>query len=631
MNNPVLYKAVARWYHLAMGLLNFNSIVKYFGNRCLINEVSFSVERGDRVALIGPNGSGKTTLIKIAMGLESCDLGSATFSRGTKVGYLMQNFEAFEPDETALYWSRVVKLENAMRALEQQMANASPQELDTLMTQYEKLCSRYEAIDGYVVESRLKAILFGLGLKSEALLTPVSLLSSGEKMRVALARILLTTPDLLILDEPTNHLDIDATMWLEEYLKTFAGGVLVVSHDRYFLDRVATRIVELNNADIVTFKGNYSSFIQQQQIRAEFMDKERDRLDREILRQKELYTTLRSHRMITAAQSRQKVIDKLKLERTEIVRKKKQGHLGKINTVGLNLEAAQHKSREIAICRGATKSFGDNLLFKDVSFQIGGGEHVAIVGANGCGKTTLLKMLQGLDSDFKGECAIGSWVKSGVLDQNTEFEDTSLTMSDMVLAQREQSEQEVRAILAKVGFYGEEIYKTIALLSGGERVRLKLALLMQQNPQCLILDEPTNHLDLPARDAVERAVREFLGTVIMVSHDRYFLNRCAERILAFKDKQLTSYEGNWDDYLLAIAPPPVAAQKPVVKKAQSTTAPRQPKVDEKKQIEDEISLLEKQKSDMEAELNQSTPLEHYSRLQEVYNRLNELYDRWVEL
>ncbi|MDD3401080.1 MAG: ABC-F family ATP-binding cassette domain-containing protein [Eubacteriales bacterium] len=612
-----------------MGLVNFNGIVKYFGNRCLINEVSFTVEQGERVALIGPNGSGKTTLIRIAMGIETCDLGGASFSRGTRVGYLMQNFEAFEADQTALYWSEVVNLEQKMRQLEAQMALPSA-DTDELMAQYARVSAKYESIDGYVVESRLKAILFGLGLKSEALLTPVNLLSSGEKMRVALARILLTSPDLLILDEPTNHLDISATMWLEEYLKSFSGGVLVVSHDRYFLDCIATRIVELNNSSIVTFKGNYSNFLLQQQIRLEYMQKEKARLDREILREKELYTTLRSHRKITAAQSRQKVISKLSEERSALALRKQQGHLGKINTVGLNIAASDHLSAEIAVADHATKYFGENLLFENVSFLIEGGQHVAIVGANGCGKTTLLRMLMGLDEDFSGKCAIGSWVRTGVLDQNTEFDDVSLSAFEQIMADKEQSEVSVRDALSKVGFYGDEIFKPISLLSGGERVRLKLALLMQQNPQCLILDEPTNHLDLPAREAVENAVINFKGTVIAVSHDRYFLNRCAQRIIAFADKHVSTYQGNWDDYLVAIAPPAVEV-KPQQRKFQKPTPPAEPKRDRQKELESEIAELEWQKYELEEQLSEATPLSSYQELQKLYERISTLYDEWEKL
>ncbi|MDO4564538.1 MAG: ABC-F family ATP-binding cassette domain-containing protein [Clostridia bacterium] len=615
-----------------MGLLNFNGIVKYYGNRCLLNEVTFTVERGDRLALIGPNGSGKTTLLRIANGLESCDMGGASFSRGTRVGYLMQNFEMLGEDENALYWSEVVKLEQKMSRLQKAMADAAGNELSELMAQYERVCAKYESMDGYVVESRLKATLLGLGLKSEALTTPISKLSSGERMRVALARILLTSPDLLILDEPTNHLDVNATMWLEEYLKGFSGGVLVVSHDRYFLDRVATRIVELNNGSVVSFKGNYSSFLQQKQIRLDFLNKERARLDREILREKEIYTTLRSHRMIKAAQSREKVIARLTEERAELRQKKRQGHLGAVNTASINLKPTDHISAEIAVCENASKRFGDVELFSAASFVIGGGEHLAIVGPNGCGKTTLLRMLQGLDADFTGKCRIGSWVRTGVLDQNTEFDDTSLSMIQLVTLEKEQTEDSARLALSRVGFYGDEIFKPIGLLSGGERVRLKLALLMQQNPQCLILDEPTNHLDLPAREAVENAVASFRGTVIAVSHDRYFLNRCAERILAFENKRLVSYEGNWDDYMKATAldndkPAPAGKKRGAAKPAAPAASAPDPSVELEKRIE----ALEAKKDQLEAALNELTPLDTYLELQSLYDEIDALYAEWLKI
>lgn len=616
-----------------MGLLNFNGIVKYYGNRCLLNEITFTVERGERLALIGPNGSGKTTLLRIANGLETCDLGGTSFSRGTKVGYLMQNFESSDQEENALYWSEVVNLEKRMEALQQEMESATSDQLPNLLAQYEKVCLRYESMDGYVVQSRLKATLLGLGLKAEALTTPLSKLSSGEKMRVSLARILLTSPDLLILDEPTNHLDIAATEWLEEYLKSFAGGVLVVSHDRYFLDRIATRIIELNNSTIVSFKGNYSNFLMQQQIRLDYLNKERARLDREILREKELYTTLRSHRKIKAAQSREKVITRLETERDELKLKKRQGHLGKVNAAGIHMQASDHISAEIARCENLTKRFGDMLLINHATFTIAGGEHVAIVGPNGCGKTTLLKMLMGLDSDFEGSCKIGNWVRVGVLDQNTEFENTAISMCDMVIEEKEQSEDSVRQLLSKVGFYGEEIHKPISLLSGGERVRLKLALLMQQSPQCLILDEPTNHLDLPAREAVENAVATFKGTVIAVSHDRYFLNKCADRILAFEKQSINSYDGNWDAYMAeknSSTSPVIKSKAPLrsVKKYEGHTKASNSGLSAN--LEKEIAEYEVRKAQIEDSLCESTTFETYRELESIYQVLNELYEKWLQ-
>ncbi len=615
-----------------MGLLNFQGITKTYAQRLLLDSITFSVERGERLALIGPNGAGKTTLVRIAMGQEVADAGQAFLARGTQAGFLMQDLSTLGDDESALRWGEIVQLEDRMRALEAQMAAAAPDETDALLKSYARLTARYEAMDGYTVEARLKATLLGLGLRKEALATPLHQLSSGERMRVALARILLKSPDLLVLDEPTNHLDIGATVWLEEYLRQFPGGVLIISHDRYFLDRVATRVIELKNATTIEHHGNYSSFLQQQQIRTEFMHSEKERLDREIRLTGDLARRLRATAHITQAQSREKRIERMKAERQQLLAAQKEGHLGRVNATQLNLARSAHISAEVAVAEHAAKRFGSRMLFQDVSFLIRGGEHVAIVGENGCGKTTLLRMLLGLDGDIAGVCRIGSWVKVGLLDQNAEFDDERRTMLEEVIHQKEQLERPARDLLSKVGFYGDEIHKEIAKLSGGERVRLKLALLLQQEPQCLVLDEPTNHLDLPAREAVENAVKTFRGTVIAVSHDRYFLNRCATRILAFENGTVVPYEGNWDDYRAAIAAgKDVQARTaaPVKQRAQAEQAVKRGDETAQAALETEIQRLEAQKQALEALMGPDAGAEVYAEYQQAEAALEALYDAWA--
>ncbi|MEG0766798.1 MAG: ABC-F family ATP-binding cassette domain-containing protein, partial [Clostridia bacterium] len=460
-------------------------------------------------------------------------------------------------------------------------------------------------------------------------------LSSGERMRVALARILLRGPDLIVLDEPTNHLDIAATMWLEEYLSAFTGGVFLISHDRYFLDRVATRIIELKNATTVVHHGNYSGFLQQQAIRKAFLESEKERLDHEIRSESALARKLRATAHITQAKSREKGIERLRVARVQVRASQTEGHLGKVNAVGLRLTHDAHISAEVAAARHAGKRFGERVLLEDANFLIRGGEHVAFVGANGCGKTTLLRMLLGQDDDHTGTCRLGSWVRVGLLDQNAEFIDEARTMLAEVIKQREQPEDTARTLLGKVGFYGDEIQKTIDKLSGGERVRLKLALLLQQAPQCLVLDEPTNHLDLPAREAVERAVADFRGTVLAVSHDRYFLNRCATRIIAFEGVHLVSYAGNWDVYqqtLAARMQPEIPAQQAVhAKHGESPAARAEDSSARIAEMEREIASLEAQMQQMTHRMMPDAPPSLYQDYEQASKQLEMLYEQWTKL
>ncbi|NLG25113.1 MAG: ABC-F family ATP-binding cassette domain-containing protein, partial [Clostridiales bacterium] len=408
-------------------------------------------------------------------------------------------------------------------------------------------------------------------------------------------------------------------------------------HDRYFLDRVATRIVELKNATTVTHHGNYSSFLSQRQIREAFLQSEKRRLDNKLREEAELARNLRASAHIRQAQSREKGIERLRGERRALADAQREGHLGKVDAVALKLSGDGHISAEVAIAEGVTKKFGDRALFENASFLIRGGEHVAFVGPNGCGKTTLIHMLLGEDADFQGVCRIGGWVRTGLLDQNAVFPDESLTMLEEAMARREQTEAQALRGLAKVGFYGDETRKAIAVLSGGERVRLKLALLLQQNPQCLVLDEPTNHLDLPAREAVERAIAGFEGTVIAVSHDRYFLNRCATRIIAFEDGALRSYDGNWDAYQRARAGAGLAAAagqrrpEPAPPAAPAAPPANRPDRSEAARLEQEIEELERRMAQAVGAMGPDADPALYRDYGELQTRAAALMARWERL
>ena len=496
-----------------MSLLTLENIHKEYRNNKVLNGVSLRVERGERLSLIGPNGTGKTTLIRIALGKEKCDAGNVILTNNIKVGYISQNMtdtleNIHQEDKKAFYHDKTRSLEIRMRELESRMAlgqdSYSPEEYERLMKSYSRLVQEYEAMDGYIIEARIKATLLGLGLPEEALDIPVSCLSGGEKMRVAIARLLLEEPDLLILDEPTNHLDIHATEWLEGFLKKFDGGALIISHDRFFLDQVSTRIAELENGLITERSGSYTSFMEQKNIMREFASREQFRLRQEIKSQNLLIQEFKSKGKVKAFKSRTKVKERLQNELEQKVGSfKEEQHLKKRNNLRLSFGAAKHVSAEIAKAEGLRKSFGDKALFDDMSFLIRGRERVGIIGNNGSGKTTLLNILTGKDVDYQGVAKLGEWVRYAFLGQEISFNSQEFTIREEILSRVEMTEPELLKYLSGYQFYGDDLNKKLEVLSGGERVRLYFACMMLKEQDCFIMDEPTNHLDIDARTSLE--------------------------------------------------------------------------------------------------------------------------------
>ena len=628
-----------------MSLLVLNNITKEYRNQSVLNGVSLRVERGERVALIGPNGAGKTTLLRIIAGLEACDSGEMTTARGTKVGYLSQNLRDMDPDgrisrETALYHEEISRLEQKIRGLEAEMARPdrmdNPEEYQRIVQEYDKTLQRFESMDGYTIESKIKAMLLGLGLKEETLTLPVEQLSGGEKMRTVFARILLEEPDLLILDEPTNHLDITATEWLESFLKKFSGGVLIVSHDRYFLDQVATRVAELVNGTLTERSGNYSTFAEQKARMTEFAKKEEFRLRQEIRREASIAERLKGDQKISAWKSRLKTVERLKKELSVNVKEmRRQNHLYHKSGPTIRFDNARHLSAQIAEAINFSKSFGDHALFRNVSFKVLGGDKVGIIGPNGCGKTTLINILLGKDSDYQGHARLGEWVRYGYLGQEIGFADESLTVLEELLSTKEMPVEVARNYLAGFQFYGDEIDKRIEVLSGGERVRLFMGCLMLEQPDCLIMDEPTNHLDMAARDALEAALLKFKGTVIAISHDRYFLSRCVNRIFEFTNQTMELYEGNYEDYRrlknaaletqqqLKKQGAPLKAKVAVKKK------PEPPKPD-LKEIERTVTELERKKLELEKSFDAGTPAETYVEYDRIIRELEQHYQVYIQ-
>lgn len=637
-----------------MSLLTLENIEKEYRNQTVLDGVSLRVERGERLALVGPNGAGKTTLLKIAMGLEEADRGNVILARNIKVGHISQDLHEVKAGEgseqTALHYEKIYRMERTLRDLEKQISQGTgtlePAALKNLMDQYTKLTAKFEAVDGYTIETKIKKILLGLGLRQESLDTPVARLSGGEKMRVSVARVLLEEPDLLILDEPTNHLDIHATEWFESFLKKFRGGILFVSHDRYFLDRVATRVAELDQGTVCVRSGNYSKFVEHKQQMAEFMLSEQKRLRLNIRNTNEIVQGLKHHRNISAIKSRQKEMDRLARELKGSSAVKSQQHLYRTGGPKIRFKKGSHISKDIAWAENLHKSFGDLTLFDGAGFHIYGGERVGIIGPNGCGKTTLVNMLLGKDQDFQGELKLGDWVNYSYMGQEVLFHNDSLTVAQLIMSKKNLQEGEAREYLARFQFYGDEINKTIKVLSGGERVRLYLACVMLEDADCLILDEPTNHLDMAARDAFEKALGEFGGTIIAVTHDRYFLTNCVNKILEVDDRKINTWSGNYETYRelkfgseeeaeekenKSSKSEEYAAQKAKRAEENRARARKQQAERERKELEARIMSLEETIAGMEASFDEATPRETYEEYGKLKEEIDGLYERWEAL
>lgn len=635
-----------------MSLLNLENIVKEYRNQTVLNGVSLRVEKGERLALVGPNGAGKSTLLKIALGLETPDAGGVTTARQIKIGYLSQDLQDLESKEAAdaeiaLHYEKVYRLENKLREAERLLAasggGTASAEYQDLLQEYSRLLSRYEAMDGYTIEAKIRRILLGLGLRRENLHTPLAKLSGGEKMRVIIARMLLEEPDLLVLDEPTNHLDIKATEWLEGFLGKFAGGIIFVSHDRYFLEKVATRVAELENGRLFLRSGGFAGFLQQKEQLGQFVQSEQRRLRAAIKDTEKIIQTLKTHRNISAIRSREKQKKRLEEELRAGGALQSEAHLQHKGGPKIAFKKIKHLSKDIAWAEHLTKRFGPVTLFRDAAFQIRGGERVGLIGANGAGKTTLIKMLLGRDKDYEGILRLGEWVKYAYMSQEVFFEHDEQTLLEFLLAQKDLNDGEARDHLARFEFYGDEADKKIKVLSGGERVRLYLACMMLEEADCLILDEPTNHLDIPAHQAFEAALQAFQGTIIAITHDRFFLTHCVGKIMEIAEGKITVYEGNYDLYkeLKFSAAPEIqdsveAAPKLDSKRAQRVerakeNAARGKAAKERQELEERIISLEERLKELETSFDADTPPETYREYDALRQEVENLYSQWDEL
>ncbi|MGF7087752.1 ATPase subunit of ABC transporter with duplicated ATPase domains [Kroppenstedtia sanguinis] len=526
---------------------------KMMGGNQILNCISFEITSGDRVGLTGPNGCGKTTLLQLLAGVETVDEGEIFIKKGAQVGYLEQipdaDPEATVSDALRVPFRQVFQLEKKMEKLTEQMAapDLGEKELERVLERYQSCQEEYEERGGYEVEAKIRQVAHGLNLSEEMLARPFGSLSGGEKTKVGLARILLTEPDLLLLDEPTNHLDLTAIEWLENVLSSYPGAVLIVSHDRYFLDRVVTRMIDLEGGEAVLYSGNYSRFLQEKEERllAEFQAYQEQQ--KKIKKMKETIKRLREwanqanppnaglHRR---AASMEKALERMvKLERPVLERKK----------IDLSFEQDQRSGREVFRCDEVFKEYGQQLVLDGVHLQVRSGERVAIVGSNGSGKSTLLRILLGEESADLGEVAVGPSVQVGYLSQQGWEGDPDQTVLEAFREEVSVEEGKARHLLAQFLFYGYAVFRKVKDLSGGERMRLRLAQLMHQDLNALILDEPTNHLDIDSREALEDALERFPGTILAVSHDRWFLNKLFAPIYWLEAGKLTRFEGNYDE------------------------------------------------------------------------------------
>lgn len=641
-----------------MIMLSCNNVSKTFGVETILENISFSVNEGDKIGIVGVNGTGKTTLFKVITGILPHDRGEIFTSKNCRLGYLEQNTNFYSEktiyDEVVSVFSDLIGAEEELRSLEHQIASLSDKgtssgdQLKKTMDTYGKKYEEFEKNNGYSYKSEVRGTLKGLGFSDEEMDKPVNVLSGGEKTRVLLAKLLLSKPSLLLLDEPTNHLDADAIEWLEGFLRSYEETIMIISHDRYFLDQSVNRIFEMENKNLTTYNGNYTDYQKQARVNREIRLRQYENQQRDIKKQEESIERLKAYgreKHLKRARSKEKMLDKVdRLEKPQELRKKAR----------FNFVLRHHSGNDVLKVQGLAKSFDDRKLFEGVDFDLYRGEKVALIGPNGVGKSTLFKIIMGDESQDHGDYKLGQGVDIAYFHQEQKSLNLENTIIDEVWDDNPHMTQtEVRNLLGAFLFEGEDVFKSIRSLSGGERARVAILKLILSRSNLLLLDEPTNHLDIDSKEVLEDALKEYEGTLLTISHDRYFLNTVVDRILVLKPDGVEEYLGNYEYYqnkkkqeseksYLADMEDQVSKTKTQIREERRREKELKKNENKAKKLikdlEVEIELTEKQIGGLDHMLCQEEVYTSPERMKEVNQeksdlekRLSKLYDKWEQI
>ncbi len=636
-------------------ILACHGMNKSFGDNVIVAGGSFHIEDHEKAALVGPNGAGKTTLFKMIVGELPSDGGDITLTRGKTLGYLAQHQEMVSGntiyEEVRLAKADIIAMEQQIRTIETELKHLEGDALSARLNTYHRLTAAFEQENGYACESEITGVLKGLGFCEDDFSKPVDTLSGGQKTRVSLGKLLLTRPDILLLDEPTNHLDLNSIAWLETYLLNYPGAVLIVSHDRYFLDRVVTKVLEIEMGKLMTYMGNYSEYAEKKRRLREAQLKEYLNQQQEIRHHEAVIEKLRSfnrEKSIKRAESREKMLEKITPVEKPV----------EMNTeIHLNLEPSRESGNDVLFVEHLSKAFPNQVLFRDVNFELRRGEHVAIIGDNGTGKTTLLKILNQVIPADSGTFTLGTNVEIGYYDQEHHVLHMEKTIFDEISDDYpDLTNTKIRNMLAAFLFTGDDVFKRIGDLSGGERGRVSLAKLMLSKANFLILDEPTNHLDITSKEILEKALNDYTGTLLYVSHDRYFINQTATRILDLVNQTFVNYIGNYDYYLEkreeltavyaggtedasdSVSSETVSESKLSWQEQKEANARARKRQNDLKKTEERITMLEERDAEIDGMMTLEEIFTNSVRCQEladekasIAEELEVLYEQWEHL